>query len=299
MRVGINYKFGPGATEPANLNTPMPVKALPMKAPPAAMPLPVAYNWTGFYVGAQAGYSWSNTTVDSSGSAVGTSTIGDPFGLVAPTAAASAAAVAQSIKADPHGFIGGGEIGYNWQFAPQWVAGIEADISGAGIKGSDTKSGASLAGGFPFTQLVTASVAAQEKVDWLGTVRGRLGFTPLDRFLVYGTGGLAYGHVNASTTVSENINSPIFGPFPTTTAATSDSATRTGWAAGFGFEYGLTQNWTVKAEWLHWDLGSLTYNTILNYTFFFGLQGGTLMTTSTAHFNGDIARVGINYKFGG
>ncbi|HYS86916.1 MAG TPA: hypothetical protein VEN78_18215 [Bradyrhizobium sp.] len=68
------------------------------------------------------------------------------------------------------------------------MAGIEADISGAGIKGSDSKSSAILAGGFPFTQLVTASVTAQEKVDWLGTVRGRLGFTPFDRFLVYGTG---------------------------------------------------------------------------------------------------------------
>ncbi len=89
----------------ALIETPALAADMAVKSPPPPRPAPV-YSWSGFYVGAQAGYSWSNTTVDTLGSAVDTSTA-DPFGLAGPTAAASAAAVTQSIKVDPRGFIGG------------------------------------------------------------------------------------------------------------------------------------------------------------------------------------------------
>jgi outer membrane immunogenic protein len=272
---------------------------LPVKARPYVAP--TVYSWTGFYVGANAGYSWSNSKVDNVG--IGTVTL-DPFFF--GVASNLASGLSQSIKTDPHGFIGGGQIGYNWQFAPQWVGGIEADISGAGIKGSDNKV-AGFASTSPFF-IVPGSVAsssttlsAQEQVDWLGTVRGRLGFLPNDRLLVYGTGGLAYGHVKASTAVTATNASLIPPPGTVTTSASSASAsvseTRIGWAAGLGVEYGLTPNWTVRTEWLHWDLGSVSYSSTMPFNTPLLFVTGTVTTASTAHFRGDIARAAMNYRF--
>jgi opacity protein-like surface antigen len=125
---------------------------LPRKSPPH---LPVAapvYSWTGFYIGGNAGYDWSNSKVDSvaSGQAIAI----DPFGFGARLASEIASGLNQSIKADPNGFIGSGQVGYNWQFAPQWIVGIEADISGASIKGSDSKASGFGGTGFPFVSQI-------------------------------------------------------------------------------------------------------------------------------------------------
>jgi outer membrane immunogenic protein len=161
----------------------MAVRGPVYKAPPAA-PL---FNWTGFYVGGHVGYGW-----------------GDAGGL------------------DTDGWFGGGQIGVNYQFAPNWVWGVEADISGAGIDGGN-------------------SATSRFKTDMFGTVRARLGYT-VDRVMFYGTGGLAWADSKA------------------TLVGVSDSQTNIGWALGAGIEYAFAPNWSAKLEYIHADYGSDDYN---------------------------------------
>lgn len=143
---------------------------------------------------------------------------------------------------DPKGWLAGGQIGYNYQFQNNVLVGLEADIQGGDVNG----------GTFGF----------DSKLDYLGTVRARLGYA-FDRVLPYVTGGLAYGR---NTITDFGIDS---------------SNTHVGWTAGAGIEYALTNNWTARAEYLYTDLGSKTYDNI-------GTDAG--FTSSTA-------RLGINYKF--
>jgi outer membrane immunogenic protein len=136
-----------------------------------------------------------------------------------------------------------------------------------------------------------------EKVNWLGTVRGRLGFLVTPTWLVYGTGGLAYGGASSNTAIAG-------GETPNTgtnniAGVGSFSSTRVGWAAGAGLEWLFAPHWTVKAEWLHYDLGSASYsNGTMN-----GILAGTNtiaftdVSSSTVKFTGDIVRAGLNYKF--
>jgi outer membrane immunogenic protein len=263
------------------------------KTPP---PVPPVFSWTGFYVGGSAGYGWSSDRIGLS--TIATNTFNDPTLDVGPElAGAAAAAIPQSVKTDPHGFIGGGQIGWNWQ-------------------GSDTRSGSAkatgLAGAFDNLIVVQGSATAEQKLDWLGTVRGRLGFALTDRFLIYGTAGLAYGHISSSASISETScitiavppSARLFTGCSTDQAAGSLSQVRTGWAAGGGLEYALAPNWTVKTEYLHWDLGDLSYNFGLNSTVLtpappLGLlrESTAVRTTAVAHFRGDIVRLGINYRF--
>jgi outer membrane immunogenic protein len=149
---------GPAAAADMAVRAPAPA----YKAPPPI----VVYNWSGFYVGGHAGYAW----MDSTDQIVGFD-------------AASAAFLANnqvttSIPLRPKGVIGGAQAGFNWQ-APGsiWVWGLEADISGTGLRNSSTLD--LFASGRPMT--------ADEKLDWFGTVRGRVGVTPWDRGLVYVT----------------------------------------------------------------------------------------------------------------
>lgn len=97
-------------------------------------------------------------------------------------------------------------MGYNYQ-AGRFVWGIETDFSGADIHGSDTRSLTELIPGFPANS-VSVSGTADQRIDYLETVRGRLGFTPINPLLIYATGGLAYGHVASSTTLAETLNGP-------------------------------------------------------------------------------------------
>jgi outer membrane immunogenic protein len=154
------------------------------------------------------------------------------------------------------GIIGGDEFGYNWQ-SGQFVLGFEADISGSTISGSELLSGASVVVGFP-ANTVGVSGSANAKVDYLGTVRGRAGYLLTPPLLAYVTGGLAYGGASSNTTLAEQVVGPCScGSFPAVAGSTSTA--RAGSTIGGGVEYMFAPHWTVKAEYLYYDLGSVTY----------------------------------------
>ena len=156
----------------------------------------------------------------------------------------------------PRGFVGGVQAGYNWQF-DQIVAGIEADFQGSTMKKS-----------VDFYDAGVYEGTAQGKVQWFGTVRGRLGADIAERTMLYGTAGLAYGKVKVSATNGVD--------------SISASKTRAGWTAGAGVEHAFTDNVTLKTEYLYTDLGKAKL---------FDVDDAKVKT------NFHTVRVGVNYKF--
>jgi outer membrane immunogenic protein len=265
-------------------------------APFYRAPPPVAIvSWTGPYVGATLGGDWTGSNVTEAVEA--TSCNPAVAGCTAGPAASSAlaAAVPATFSTSRSGAIAGGEFGYNWQLGPV-VLGFEADISGSTLAGGGRMSGASEITDFP-ANTVGVLGTANAKVDYLGTVRGRAGYLVLPSVLTYLTFGLAYGGASSNTTLAESVDGPCScGPFPAVHGSTSTP--RLGWTAGGGVEYMFAPHWTVKAEYLYYDLGSVTYalSPILQTTDtgvpFFGAS-----TASHVAFTGNIARAGINFGF--
>ncbi len=245
---------------------------LPSRAPPPVyVPPPPLFSWTGFYAGLNAGYHWGG----SSYSFIGTDTDGAGLGT-----ALGAGAILSPAAHGSNGFIGGGQIGYNYQIQ-SFVLGLEVDIDGATGRNSRTTFHDGDLGFVPI-----ASSSAQQ-LDWLGTVRGRLGWAPIDHLLIYGTGGLAFGQSQAAFSVV----APTAGP---ALFAFSSSSTNIGWAAGGGVEYALPanwSNWSVKVEYLYYDLGRTTSNLFYQYP-----PNSSTVTGSIRH-NGNIVRAGLNYRF--
>jgi opacity protein-like surface antigen len=139
-------------------------------------------------------------------------------------------------SAEFQGVIGGGQIGYNFQYA-NLVFGVETDFDWTNADGSDIRS--DNFSGSPQTQGTT------EKLDWLGTVRGRLGYAS-GNLLVYATGGLAYAKVN--DTYSYNLAAGLVS------ASGSSSDTQTGWTIGGGAELAIDRAWSLKGEYLFYSL---------------------------------------------
>jgi outer membrane immunogenic protein len=261
--------------------------------PPVILPPPPIFTWTGFYVGLNAGGTWSNSAREN--------TTAVPL-FAAPTFATeltlSSALATTSVPISTSGFIGGGQIGYNYQFANNFVAGIEADIQGvAASNRTDTVFGSGVPVGFP-AETINSTVTARERIDYIGTVRGRLGFTITPTFLVYGTGGLAYGGVNSSVAISQQnlpAGSTIGAPF---SSFGSLSNTRVGWTAGGGLEWLFAPNWSVKVEYLYYDLSTATFAlSPLTNTF---TTGGVVYSSAPfakTRFTGNIVRAGLNYHF--
>lgn len=213
---------------------------LPVKAPyykaPAIAPI---YDWTGFYLGVNAGLGLGRDRAQHD--------LGNGSGT--------------SLYLQPLGAIGGGQIGYNWQtnsFIGPIVFGIEADIQGADMTDNRTD--------------FSGALQYNQKLDWFGTVRGRIGLVT-GPTLTYLTGGYAYGNVN-TTIVEAGL------PF-------AFSGGRSGWTWGSGVEAALGGNWTGKIEYLYIDLGDSTDV----------FAGGTQSLRS--EFRENIFRVGLNYRIGG
>lgn len=200
--------------------------------PPTDFPAaaPITFDWTGAYLGLTAGYGFGKFPSNLST-------------VVAP-------GVVTNGLGNAGGFIGGGTVGYQMQFG-QFVAGLEGELNYTGI-------GDSFAASNPLT--------GDARLTYLGMVTGRLGFTPFDRFLVYGKGGYAFGGAEVS----------IDG-------VGSDTNFHNGWTLGAGLEYAITQNLTTKIEYNYIDLQRQNFNI-----------GGT---TTSAGFQGNLLRAGLNYKF--
>lgn len=246
-----------------------------------------AFGWTGFYVGVHGGYGGSTADVDVAASGV---TI-PPFGAHAATAT-MVSGVPTDFATNAKGFIGGGTLGYNVQTG-RFVWGVETDLSWADIEGTNSQSGVfpGIGGAAP----ITTAGTVQEKLDAFGTLRGRLGFAPDGRLLIYATGGLAYGHVASNTNISEAFPPSVLTPI--SGGIGSASQFRVGWTAGAGVEYAFAPHWSVKAEYLYYDLGTLTYNSVPIISPFGGTPSASIGVKSSAEFDGSIVRAGINYKF--
>jgi len=238
---------------------------------PSPAPAAPAANWTGFYVGGNAGGAWGSDRVTSTLNAPA------PF-LPVDTAAVSSAA---SPTLSPNGFTGGLQAGYNWQNG-SWVWGGEADFDYLGLKASNNATlpfPSTLPGGAVGPPTAFFSTATSEQASWLFTARQRLGWAN-ENWLIYATGGLAVGRDKFSQNVG------LVAPSVETIA---NSSTRVGWTIGAGVEYALSQKWSVKAEYLHVDLGSVaTFGTLTPAFAGLTLSGTTRLTT-------EIARAGVNY----
>jgi outer membrane immunogenic protein len=243
------------------------------KARPAA-PAPV-WSWTGFYGGANVGYGWDRKDVPL---AVGTT---DPALEAFLNDFRQAGGFPASLSPSADGVIGGVQIGYNWQPAANWLFGLETDFQGSGIKGSQART-------VPVPLFDTSRYSAEKKLDWFGTVRARLGVLATPSFLLYATGGLAYGKTKISFNVV-NIDSGCI-PDATLCANGSSSGVKAGWTAGAGIEAMLASNWSFKAEYLYVDLGSRSADIPASTV-------PAIIYTPSTKFQQHIARVGVNYHF--
>jgi outer membrane immunogenic protein len=214
-----------------------------VKAPPPAPPPPPAFSWTGFYVGGNVGGAW----------------------ITAPSVDTFAGNIG-SVEGNGS-FIGGGQVGFNWQFSPYWVFGAEFFMDAVSNDNNGT---------ITFRGLNGNTFQASAEANWIATATGRLGVTaPIwDHWLLYAKGG--GGWINSQAALT-NL---------TTGGSASTSQTRDGWVVGVGIEWAFAQNWTGKFEWQYLGLNDFSVGP--------GVLGDTV-TVRNASVN--TLTFGLNYLF--
>jgi opacity protein-like surface antigen len=234
-----------------------PVRAADIPAPPVRSSATIPWSWSGFYLGGHVG------------AALATTDVVDPFGV---------ALFGDQVRSP--GFIGGGQVGYNYQFGPV-VFGIEADVSGATSDGTNTC--------FAVSGTIVSS-NCRVRPDLHATLTGRLGYAA-GRTLLYAKGGAAWMH----GTVDVFFNQNNFGPGFTTAVFTSSSSfDATGWTAGGGIEYALTPAWSAKLEYDYLDFGHRDVAT----PYVAGNPSGLTAPVTSIATQVHQVKFGVNYRFG-
>ena len=212
-------------------------RAMPMKAPAAL----ATYDWNGLYIGGYWGAAVSQANARS--------------GTFSPQT---------ETHVDHAGWTAGGQIGYNWQWVPTWMIGLEADLGYLGIDRT-------------FADWNEFSVVGV-KSTWMGTVRGRVGYVAGPSVL-YATAGVAFVHIE--DTFGGSLTAGI--------APVTQSTTKTGFVGGAGIETKLSQNWSTKTEYLYVNVGDVAVTSNP-----FGVPDATTFQHSFHMF-----KSGLNYRFGG
>jgi outer membrane immunogenic protein len=223
-----------------------------MKDSPAA-----SGSWTGFYVGANGGYGWDSKlnfrdTINADG----------------------ATTLAGGVM--PAGAFGGITIGANWQVSG-FVFGLETDLDLANIADD---SAVAVCATSSATCPVDPTTSLHSTIDWFGTLRARAGLPLTPNFLLYGTGGLAYGGVSTRG-ASDGYSF-------------KNDTTRVGWAAGAGAEWKVSPGWSLRGEWLYLDLGGQGLGDLLN-----GNGTAAAVASASSPDNAvNMIRFGLVYKIG-
>lgn len=249
------------------------------KAPALADP---SYDWSGFYVGVNAGGAWgtfrSRTSTDFNPGLAGVPVynVSTDVGNVAALSALG------TQNLDASSFAGGGQAGYNWQRG-RLVFGIETDIDFVHLRGAVSRTGP-----LPFVGgIFSMTVASQAAADWLFTLRPRVGFA-YNNWLFYGTGGLALTELRGNFRYTDNL-----GPAVETGSL---SQVKAGWTVGAGMEVGVAQRWSIKAEYLYADFGGVsTISNNLVIVAPLAAFPANIFHHST-DLKANIARVGLNYR---
>jgi opacity protein-like surface antigen len=255
---------------PAMAQTPGHGEAYPqMPAPSYALGVT---DWPGFYLGANVGGGFGNTTISN-----------------------NATDFTSNSKLNSSGPVGGIQGGYNWIFAPNWLAGIEADFDGSGIGNRNS------AQFHTFPDGATSFGQVSRSMEWLGTVRGRIGYSLFQPgWLTYVTGGFAYGEVQ--TRAFANITGANFPTLGLTNQNfgfnASKSGVQTGWTVGAGEEIPLAPQFSLQLQYLYTNLGSFSLNlpaTSPNPRVAALISAGK--NNISVDNNSNIFRIGINYHF--
>ncbi len=252
------------------------------------------FSWAGWYVGANIGYGWGSDPATLSDTTSSTSIITHdatvPNPTFVPGPSTGPTTVSGRGNVNPNGVVGGLGAGRNWQTAAL-VYGLEADIEGSGQRGLVTicdTAGCPVGSGMG---------AATIKLPWFATFRGRLGFTPAERWLVYATGGLAVGEID------QRLSGGPVGAAPAFTV--NSNATRAGFAVGGGVETYILDHWSIKVEYLFLGYGNVSVNGAgapVVTTAFNGPRIETITTTTTTanlstRIGDNIVRAGANFHF--
>jgi len=253
---------------------------LPVMPAPLPVVAPV-WNWNGYYIGINGGYSWGKAGRDLS--------FFNPVtrvGIVTTGAGSTR-------DSNLNGALFGGQVGYNWQTS-SWVLGFETDLQWTGQRGSATAlcAAATLAclPGLTFVPAGAFGTAAtvDQKLAWFGTFRGRIGVAVIPSLLLYATGGAAYGTLNTDLGLAG------FTPNGTPIAFTESSGdTRFGWTVGGGIEAMFYREWSAKIEYLYMDLGSVSNSAVFPTAA--GIIG--IGASMNARVTDNVVRAGINYRF--
>jgi outer membrane immunogenic protein len=242
--------------------------SLPLKSPGAP-----TFNWSGFYVGGNAGGVWGNERISQTFSAP------PPFLVV--DAAAITSSASQSFKSGSA--TAGLQAGYNYQ-SGNWVFGGEVDVEYLGVRGTSSSNiifPSTLPGGAAGGPATFFNTSTSVSAGWLFTARPRIGWAVQD-WLVYATGGLAVSRESFSQDIG------LLAPFMD---SSNFSSARVGWTVGAGVEYAIARNWSIRGDYLHVDLGSVNTSGTPTPAFAGLTQTGTVRVTT------EIARGGLNYHF--
>jgi outer membrane immunogenic protein len=271
---------------------------MPLKAP-----APVAIDiWTGGYVGANVGYDWGSDSINSTGTPGNCTNAGAGCATAPINYLSSIQAQAATFNASVNhsGFIYGGQAGHNWLvhnmfWTNDGVLGVEVDFQGKSDSHSTTFSSVTADpnfAGFPMNQTVTQT----DRINALGTLRGRAGLLWGPSTLIYATGGVAWASVRSTMAITQNENNPpALLPFGGTSQANTEVF---GAVIGGGIEWKWTANWSVKAEYLYADFGNVSSTTqLVQPNLVLGGVQGNATALTTTHLHDNIARVGVNYRF--
>ena len=235
----------------------LPSKKAPVVAPDA---VPLAYSWTGAYIGASIGGGFSTYKAE----------------LFGPTGSDTHYSIHQNMN----GILGGVFAGYNYQLSNNVVLGVEADLDASGVRARTT------AFTNPAGVVINSGSSAEDsstRLPWQGSLSGRLGYA-FGNVLLYTTGGVAYAQVKSTY----NWLAPPAGRID------YGNHGKFGWTLGVGAEYALNQNWSVRGEYRYESFGSIRDNLVKS-----SLGAGVPGTSNYLKFrlNENIIKVGVAYKF--